>query len=170
MRYAQIRDMDISNGRGIGCSIFLQGCSMNPHCKNCFNQSTWDFNGGKEWTEKEEKKLFEILSRPHITRFTCLGGEPLDQAKDLSQLLYKIRDKFPDLKIWIYSGRTFEENIKDTYKKECLVLCDVLVDGRFIEEQKDLTLAFRGSRNQRIIDLNETFKTNKIVELDLDNK
>jgi anaerobic ribonucleoside-triphosphate reductase activating protein len=168
MRYAQIRDMDISNGRGIGCSIFLNGCSV--RCKNCFNQSTWDFNGGKEWTEKEEKKLFEILSQPHITRFTCLGGEPLDQAKDLSQLLYKIRDKFPDLKIWIYSGRTFEENIKDTYKKECLVLCDVLVDGHFIEEQKDLTLAFRGSSNQRIIDLRETFKTNKIVELDLDNK
>jgi anaerobic ribonucleoside-triphosphate reductase activating protein len=99
-----------------------------------------------------------------------LGGEPLDQAKDLSQLLYKIRDKFPDLKIWIYSGRTFEENMKNQLKAECLSLCDVLVDGEYVDELKDLTLAFRGSSNQRIINLKETFKTNKIVELDLDNK
>ena len=170
MRYAQIRDMDISNGRGIGCSIFLQGCSMNPHCKNCFNKSTWDFNGGCEWTDKETEQLFEILKKPYISRFTLLGGEALDQAKDLSQLLYKIRDEFPNLKIWIYSGRTLEENMKNPLKAECLSLCDVLVDGAYVDELKDLTLAFRGSSNQRIIDLNETFNTNKIVELKLDNK
>jgi anaerobic ribonucleoside-triphosphate reductase activating protein len=168
MRYAQIRDMDISNGRGIGCSIFLQGCSV--RCSGCFNKSTWDFNGGKEWTEKETEQLFEILSKPHITRLSILGGEPLDQAKELSHLLLKIRDKFPNLEIWIYSGRVFEEDKKDTNKYTCLMLCDVLVDGAYVEEQKDLTLAFRGSKNQRIIDLRETFKTNKIVELNLDNK
>lgn len=168
MRYAQIRDMDISNGRGIGCSIFLQGCSL--HCKNCFNKSTWDFNGGKPWTDKETEHLFEILSKPHITRLSVLGGEPLDQAKELSHLLLKIRDKFPDLEIWIYSGRTFEENMKNPLKAECLSLCDVLVDGAYVDELKDLTLAFRGSSNQRIIDLKETFRTHKIVELDLDNK
>jgi anaerobic ribonucleoside-triphosphate reductase activating protein len=168
MRYAQIRDMDISNGRGIGCSIFLQGCSV--RCSGCFNQSTWDFNGGKEWTEKETEQLFEILSKPHITRLSILGGEPLDQAKELSHLLLKIRDKFPNLEIWIYSGRVFELNVKNFDRCNCLTLCDVLVDGAYVDELKDLTLAFRGSSNQRIIDLKETFKTNKIVELDLDNK
>lgn len=170
MRYAQIRDMDISNGRGIGCSIFLQGCSMKPHCKNCFNKSTWDFNGGKLWTDKETEQLFEILSKPYIERLTILGGEALDQAEELSRLLHKIRDEFPNLKIWIYSGRTFEQIMRNSFKIECLSLCDVLVDGAYVDELKDLTLAFRGSSNQRIIDLKGTFKTNKIVELDLDNK
>lgn len=167
MRYAQIRDMDISNGKGIGCSIFLQGCSLHPHCKNCFNKSTWDFNGGQEWTNKETEKLFEILRKPYITRFTILGGEGLDQAKELLQLLHKIRDKFPNLKIWIYSGRTFEENMSVKDKADCLKLCDVLVDGRFVDELKDLTLAFRGSSNQRIIDLKKSFELNNVVLYDL---
>lgn len=168
MRYAQIRDMDISNGKGIGCSIFLQGCSI--HCKSCFNKSTWDFNGGEPWADKETEQLFEILRRPYIERLSLLGGNPLDQAKELSWLLLKIRDKFPNLEIWIYSGRTFEEDIKDFDKRNCLSLCDVLVDGAYVDELKDLTLAFRGSSNQRIIDLKETFRTHKIVELNLDNK
>ena len=162
MRYAQIRDMDISNGKGIGCSVFLQGCSMNPHCPNCFNKSTWDFNGGYEWTDKETQLLFEILRKPYITRITILGGEPLDQAKELLPLLSQIRNWLPNLKIWIYSGRTFEENMSVKDKAECLKLCDVLVDGRFVDELKDLTLAFRGSSNQRIIDLKKTFKSNKV--------
>lgn len=170
MRYAQIRDMDVSNGKGIGCSIFLQGCSLNPHCKNCFNKSTWDFNGGYEWTDKETEQLFKILNKPYIERLTILGGEALDQAEELSHLLYTIRDKFPNLEIWIYSGRTFEENIKVFDKLYCLSKCDVLVDGAYVDELKDLTLAFRGSSNQRIIDLKETFRTHKIVELNLDNK
>lgn len=170
MRYAQIRDMDVSNGKGIGCSVFLQGCSMNPHCKNCFNQSTWDFNGGYEWTDKETEQLFEILRKPYISRCTLVGGEALDQAKELLPLLSKIRQEFPNLKIWIYSGRTFEENISVKDKADCLKLCDVLVDGRFIDELKDLTLAFRGSSNQRIIDLKKTFESNNIVLYDLEKE
>jgi len=160
--------MDISNGRGIGCSIFLQGCRV--RCKGCFNKSTWDFNGGYEWTDKETEQLFKILSKPHITRLSILGGNPLDQPIDLSRLLLKIRDKFPNLEIWIYSGRTFEEDKKDFNRYTCLILCDVLVDGAYVDELRDLTLAFRGSSNQRIIDLKETFKNHKIVELKLDNK
>ena len=170
MRYAQIRDMDISNGKGIGCSVFLQGCSMSPHCKNCFNKSTWDFNGGNEWTDKETEQLFAILRKPYITRCTLVGGEPLDQAKELLPLLSKIRHEFPNLKIWIYSGRTLEENISIKDKVNCLKLCDVLVDGRFIDELKDLTLAFRGSSNQRIIDLKKTFESNKVVLYDLEKE
>lgn len=166
MRYAQIRDMDISNGKGIGCSVFLQGCSI--HCKNCFNKSTWDFNGGYEWTDKETEQLFEILRKPYISRISVLGGESLDQAKELLQLLSKIRNEFPNLKIWIYSGRTLEENMKVPLKAECLSLCDVLVDGAYVDELRDLTLAFRGSSNQRIIDLKKTFESNKVVLYDLE--
>ena len=159
MRYSKINEFEVCNGIGVGCSLFLQGCSMNPHCEHCFNKSTWDFNGGYEWTDKETEQLFEILRKPYITRITLLGGESLDQAKELLQLLFKIRNEFPNLKIWIYSGRTFEENISVKDKADCLKLCDVLVDGRFIDELKDLTLAFRGSCNQRIIDLKKTVKS-----------
>jgi len=168
MRYAQIRDMDISNGKGIGCSVFLQGCSL--HCKNCFNKSTWDFNGGYEWTDKETEQLFEILRKPYITRASILGGEPLDQAKELLRLLSQIRNWNPNLKIWIYSGRTLEENMKNQLKAECLSLCDVLVDGAYVDELKDLTLAFRGSSNQRIIDLKKTFESSNIVLYNLEKE
>lgn len=168
MRYAQIRDMDISNGKGIGCSVFLQGCSI--HCENCFNKSTWDFNGGYEWTDKETEQLFEILRKPYITRLSILGGEPLDQAKELSRLLLKIRDKFPNLEIWIYSGRVFKLNVKNFDRCNCLVLCDVLVDGAYVDELKDLTLAFRGSSNQRIIDLKKTFESSNIVLYNLEKE
>lgn len=167
MRYAQIRDMDISNGKGIGCSIFLQGCSI--HCKNCFNKNTWDFDGGNEWTSETTEHLFDILGKPYVTRLTILGGEPLDQAEELEHLLCIIRDKFPKLQIWIYSGRTFEENILNEYKLNCLSQCDVLVDGKYIDELKNLNLAFRGSENQRLIDLNKTFLENKVILLTLDN-
>jgi anaerobic ribonucleoside-triphosphate reductase activating protein len=160
--------MDISNGKGIGCSIFLQGCSI--HCKNCFNKSTWDFNGGYEWTDKETEQLFEILRKPYITRLSILGGEPLDQAKELSRLLLKIRDKFPNLEIWIYSGRAFKLNVKNFDRCNCLALCDVLVDGAYVDELKDLTLAFRGSSNQRIIDLKKTFESSNIVLYNLEKE
>lgn len=170
MRYSKINEFEVCNGIGVGCSLFLQGCSMNPHCEHCFNKSTWDFNGGYEWTDKETEQLFEILRKPYITRITLLGGESLDQAKELLQLLFKIRNEFSNLKIWIYSGRTFEENISVKDKADCLKLCDVLVDGRFIDELKDLTLAFRGSSNQRIIDLKKTFKSNKVVLYDLEKE
>ena len=170
MRYSKINEFEVCNGIEVGCSLFLQGCSMNPHCEHCFNKSTWDFNGGYEWTDKETEQLFEILRKPYITRITLLGGESLDQAKELLQLLFKIRNEFPNLKIWIYSGRTFEENISVKDKADCLKLCDVLVDGRFIDELKDLTLAFRGSSNQRIIDLKKTFKSNKVVLYDLEKE
>lgn len=169
MRYAQIDDFDVANGENVGVSIFLQGCSV--HCKNCFNKSTWDFNSGLEWTDKETESLFMILNKPYITRLTLLGGEPLDQAKDLLQLLKEIRNKYPNLNIWIYSGRTLEENLEldkrvsTNYRRECLELCDVLVDGRYVDELKDLTLAFRGSSNQRLIDLKKIFNKGKQQEV-----
>ena len=168
LRIAGAVQESIVDGPGIRYVIFTQGCPF--HCKGCHNQQSWDFNGGYEWTDKETEQLFEILRKPYITRITLLGGESLDQAKELLQLLFKIRNEFPNLKIWIYSGRTFEENISVKDKADCLKLCDVLVDGRFIDELKDLTLAFRGSSNQRIIDLKKTFKSNKVVLYDLEKE
>lgn len=164
MKYTSLRSMDISNGNYIGCALFTQGCSI--HCENCFSKQTWDFNAGLEWTEKEDELLFESLSKPHIKRFSILGGEPLDQAKDLLELLKKVKNKFPDKTIWIYSGRTFEDNIKDSDKKQCIELCDIMVDGPFIDELKDMNLHYRGSSNQRIIDIQKSLNKKKVIEID----
>lgn len=163
MRYTSLRSMDISNGNYIGCALFTQGCSI--HCKNCFSKQTWDFNGGLEWTDKEESILFDILSKSYIKRFSILGGEPLDQADELYRLLSKVKDSFPDKIIWIYSGRTFEDNIKDEAKLKCLSICNVLVDGPFIDKLKDVNLLYRGSSNQRIIDIQRSLKEKRIVEI-----
>ena len=166
--YNNFCNFEVCNGIGIGCTLFTQIC--NHKCNGCFNKQTWDKQNGKILTEKEMNEIIKTLQNEYIARFTISGGDPLEQAEALSRLLYKIRDKFPNLKIWIYSGYTFEEAITDRYKAECLKLCDVLVDGRFVDELKDLTLAFRGSSNQRIIDLKKTFKSNKVVLYDLEKK
>ena len=159
MRYAQIRNMDISNGEHIGVSLFVQGCRF--CCKGCFNKETWDFNGGKEWTQEVEDKFFDLINRPYIKRVSILGGEPLADGNKLVvlDLIKKIKDKYPNKSIWLYTGYTFEE----ISSLNNLRYIDVLVDGRYIEEQKDLTLKFRGSKNQRLIDTQKTLKENKIV-------
>lgn len=157
MRYSKIHKLDVSNGSGIGVALFVQGCHF--HCKNCFNKETWDFDGGKEWTSKIERKFLDLMDRPYITRVTMLGGEPLadENIDDVMYLLYKIRDRFGDSKkIWIYTGYTFEEiqngySNKSCERKNVLLLADVLVDGQYLDELRDLSLAFRGSKNQRIL-------------------
>ena len=151
MRYAQIRDLDISNGEGVGVSLFLQGCHF--HCKNCFNPETWDPTGGKEWTLEIEKKFLDLIKRPYIKRVSILGGEPLDQPDEVANLMKKIRELKPEIKIWLYSGYKFEDIFLEDF--ECLKYVDVLVDGQFESDKKDLSLAFRGSSNQRIIQLKE---------------
>ena len=145
MRYAKIRKMDISNGEGIGVALFLQGCHF--HCKGCFNTETWDFNGGKEWTLEIEDMFMELIDKPYIKRISILGGEPLDQTVELTELLRKIKIKYPNKTIWLYTGFKYED-IKDC---EILKYIDVIVDGQYKEELKDLKLEFRGSSNQRII-------------------
>lgn len=159
MRYAQIRNMDISNGEHIGVSLFVQGCWF--CCKGCFNKEAWDFNGGKEWTQEIEDKFFELIDRPYIKRVSILGGEPLaDENKSVVlDLIKRIKGKYPNKSIWLYTGYTFEE----ISSLNNLQYVDVLVDGRYIEEQKDLTLEFRGSKNQRLINVKKTLKENKIV-------
>lgn len=150
MRYANIQKCEISNGLGVGMSLFLQGCHF--HCKDCFNPETWDFDGGKEWTPEIEKKFLKLIQRPYIKRVSILGGEPLDQPDEVVELLKKIREVKPEIKIWLYSGYTFEAaNYQDF---EALKYIDVLVDGQFKTDKKDLSLAFRGSSNQRILTIN----------------
>ena len=149
MRYALIRKMDISNGEGVGVSLFLQGCHF--HCKGCFNPETWDPKGGKEWTPEVEKKFLKLIQRPYIKRVSFLGGEPLDQPDEVADLMKKIRDLRPEIKIWIYSGYKFEDIFLEDL--EAIKYADVLVDGQFEYDKKDLSLAFRGSSNQRILEL-----------------
>lgn len=181
MRYAQIRSMDVSNGEGVGVSLFVQGCPF--HCKNCFNSETWDFNGGKEWTEKTKNKFMKLIDRPYIKRVSFLGGECLaDQNLDeVLKLVKQIRISFPEKTIWLYTGfewnslmskicqptfpdEKFERIIEIHKKRQKIIkLCDILVDGEYIDEQKDFTLKWRGSKNQNCIDVKQSLAQNKVV-------
>lgn len=181
MRYAQIRSMDISNGEGVGVSLFVQGCPL--HCKNCFNSDTWDFNGGKEWTEEIKDRFMKLIDRPYIKRVSFLGGECLaDQNLDgVLDLIKEIRISFPKKTIWLYTGFEWNllmtkicqpifsdkdsEHIIEIHKKrqEIISLCNIVVDGEYIDEQKDLTLKWRGSKNQRVIDVKQSLAQNKTI-------
>lgn len=182
MRFASMRNLDISNGEGVGVSLFVQGCDR--HCFNCFNPDTWDFNGGKEWTEKTKNKFLELINRPYIKRVSFLGGECLaEQNLDgVLNLIKEIRISFPEKTIWLYTGfewnqimnmqvmqpifscKDLESKIQNILKRqEIIKMCDVLVDGEYIDEQKDLTLKFRGSKNQRVIDVKKSLAQNKVV-------
>lgn len=177
MRYALIREMDISNGEGVGVSLFVQGCSI--HCKGCFNQEIWSFNSGKEWNNKTQDKFFQLIERPFIVRISILGGEPLEynNLPDIYDLIKEIKIKFPDKNIWLYTGFTLSINNFDTtvdvgwdnglLRNYILAMCDVVVDGPYIESQRDITLAFRGSKNQRLIDVKKTIEQNQIVLYEL---
>ena len=148
-----MRSLDISNGEGVGVSLFVQGCDKIPHCKNCFNPETWDFNGGKEWTEETKEKFMELIDRPYIKRISILGGEPLASKNYLTirYLLVEIKNKFPEKQIWLYSGYTFEHLSRE--QLGTIIYTDILVDGEYIDEQRDVTLKWRGSKNQRAIDV-----------------
>lgn len=161
MRYASIRSLDVSNGEGVGASLFVQGCPI--RCFNCFNKETWDFNGGKKWTEETKNKFMELVDKPFIKRVSILGGEPLADGNCLAvRLLCKeIKTKFPDKKIWIYSGYDFRYLSREQI--ETILFSDVMVDGRYIDAKKDMTLKFRGSKNQRIIDVQKSLREDKII-------
>lgn len=149
MRYALMRKMDISNGTFVGASLFVQGCRF--HCKNCFNQETWDFNGGKEWTQETKNTFLSLIDKPYIKRVSILGGEPLveENVDDVVDLMKVIKDMFPDKKIWIYTGYTMEA-IAQRNLYDVLSLADFIVDGRYVDSLSDISLKLRGSSNQRI--------------------
>lgn len=147
MRIAQIRDMDVSNGLDIGVAIFVQGCHR--HCYNCFNQETWDFNGGFEYTLDIEQRFLSLVSRAFIHRVSILGGEPLaeENRDDIINLIAKIKHNYPNKNIWLYTGYTIEDLLKDNVDLRNI---DYLVDGEYVDSLRDLTLEFRGSSNQHI--------------------
>lgn len=170
MNYSDIKYYDTQNGKKIRHSLFVSGCSH--HCKGCFNADTWDFNYGDPFTED---KQFEFLNQfklddndnREIDGVSILGGEPLDSTKGVFNLLTEFKDLFPTKTVWLWSGYTFEEILSDTSKLELLKLCDILVDGRFVEAKKDLNLKFRGSSNQRIIDVQKSLNQNKVILYDI---
>lgn len=164
MNFAQIRKYDVANGPGIRTTIFVTGCTHK--CPNCFNEEYQDFNFGNPWTRKETDEVIEDLKLDEVKGLTVLGGEPFQNEVDLLQVLRDIK-KEVQKGIWIFSGYTYEEILKDKDKKKLLEECDVLVDGRFVEALKDLSLRFRGSSNQRIIDIKKSLEANEIVLFDL---
>ncbi|NCE77760.1 anaerobic ribonucleoside-triphosphate reductase activating protein [Turicibacter sp. TS3] len=165
MYYAQIRKFDTANGTGIRSTLFVSGCTHK--CKGCFNQDYKHFRYGHPWTKEIEDKFIEHIKNPNVHGVTILGGEPMDQVRDndLKDLVCRIKEETGQ-NIWIYSGYTFEEIMMHKKTKEILKYCDVLVDGPFIEEQKDLRLRFKGSKNQRIIDVQKTLSEGKVTLLE----
>ena len=166
MRINDIIKCELCNGNGIGVSLFVQGCPL--HCEGCFNKELWEFNGGKEFEAKTKVLLLDLLAPTYVKRFSLLGGEPLapENVKGSLNLLRSVRNSYNNTKeIWLYTGYTLEEldNRCDRDIAEILSMVDVLVDGRFNYARKDLTLAFRGSTNQRIIDMKATLEQRKIV-------
>ena len=159
MYYGTIKKCDIANGPGVRVSLFVSGCRN--CCKGCFNPETWDFSYGTPYTEETERYIIELLEPSYINGFSLLGGEPFEpeNQRELVGLLKKIRTEYPEKNIWCYTGYVYEQDLTKGGRKytevtdELLSYVDVLVDGQFIEEQKDLTLAFRGSSNQRILHL-----------------
>ena len=163
MHYGKINKCDIANGEGIRVSLFVSGCRN--RCKGCFQPETWDFNYGNDFTENTAEEIFLAVDNPSVRGLTVLGGEPMEpeNQRALLPFLKEFKARFPGKTVWLYTGNTYEElngehrtHIEET--EEILSLVDILVDGRFVEEEKALGLRFRGSKNQRVIDLNETRK------------
>ena len=162
LRYNKIRKMDIANGPGVRVSIFMQGCTFN--CKNCFNQETHDFNGGKEFNEKTIERVLELCDNDNIVGLSILGGEPMhpNNIEGTTTLAKAFKSKYPNKSLWAWTGFSFEKNIKD---KEIAKYLDVLVDGQYMEELHNPKLKWKGSENQRVIDVQKSLKENRIITL-----
>lgn len=169
MNYAAVKKTDTANGPGVRVSLFVSGCTH--HCKGCFNSETWDFNYGMPYTEETENEIIDALSPAYIRGLSLLGGEPLEPANRtvLLGLLKRVRSLYPHKDIWCYTGYDFEKDLLEwmeegrTDVEELLSLIDVLVDGEFVEEKKNLRLAFRGSENQRLLDVPASLKARQAI-------
>lgn len=176
MNYAEIKNCDIANGEGIRVSLFVSGCTH--HCKNCFNSEAWDFEYGQPFTEEIEDKILEYLSPDYVDGLSLLGGEPFEPQNQQALLpfLKKVKEKYPNKNIWCYSGYLLDEELlkesraRCEYTDEMLSLIDVLVDGEFVQDLYDISLAYRGSSNQRIIDVKSSLEQNKIIAYNLKSK
>ena len=164
MRYSNIDYFEIVNGTDVGVSLYTQWCPR--HCKGCFNQQAWDFDGGEKYTIEFRDKIVAACCRPGIKRFSILGGEPLlERNKDeLMTLCSLIKEANPHIKIWVYTGDIYE-NVKDDWLEFFQYFVDVLVDGPFEIDKRDITLPFRGSSNQRIIDIKKSIFEGKVIEI-----
>ena len=169
MNYAEIKDCDIANGPGVRVSLFVSGCSH--HCKGCFNEVAWDYNYGNLFTEETEEKILNMLKPSYIKGLTLLGGEPFDPRNQeaVVHLLRKVKAAYPKKSIWAFTGYLFDKDIvsgnlgNPEIAREYLSYLDVLVDGKFIMDLKNLSLRFRGSENQRLIDVPASLKTGEVV-------
>lgn len=163
MNYEKIDKCSVSNGVGVRTVLWVSGCDI--HCRNCHNQQTWDFNSGIPFTEETMQELLYDLSKPYIKGCTLSGGHPLDphNAPKVLEIVKRVKMVFPNKDIWIYSGYVWEDIIKDKTLREILKYTDVLVDGAYIDELRDISLAFRGSSNQRIIDVPKSLEQNKVI-------
>ena len=159
MRFGKLNKVDIANGTGVRVSLFVSGCRI--HCPGCFNKEAQSFEYGQKFTFSTLLEIFDALAPDHIVGLTVLGGEPLDDdnIQTVKMILRKVKEKYPSKSIWVYTGYRFE-NFKHM---PIMNYIDVLVDGPFIEAQKDITLKFRGSRNQRIIDVQASRKSNTVI-------
>ncbi len=169
MNYATIKELDVANGTGVRVSLFVSGCTH--HCPECFNSEAWDFDYGSEYTEETESKIMKLLERGYIEGFSLLGGEPFEPCNQrvLVKLLEKIKRTYPEKTVWCYTGYLYDAELKKESRARCEVtdrmldMIDILVDGRFVAEKKNLNLRFRGSSNQRVIDLNKTRETGTVT-------
>ena len=163
MNYEKIDKCSVSNGLGVRTVLWISGCNI--HCKNCHNQSTWDFNSGIPFTDDTMQEILYDLSKPYIKGLTLSGGHPLDphNAPKVLEIVKRVKMVFPNKDIWIYTGYVWEDIIKNVTLKEILKRTDVLVDGAYIDELRDISLPFRGSSNQRIIDVQESLKPNQVI-------
>ena len=169
MNYCNVKNCDIANGVGVRVSLFVSGCRN--RCKNCFQPETWDFNYGKPFDEQTEEKLMKMLAPSYINGLTVLGGEPMEpeNQRALLPFLKKVKAAYPQKTIWLYTGFTLEElrspdcRAHTEYTEDILKLLTVLVDGRFVEEKKNISLRFRGSENQRLIDVAATLAAGSVT-------
>ena len=163
MNYEKIDKCSVSNGAGVRTVLWVSGCDI--HCYNCHNQQTWDFNSGIPFTDDTMQEILYDLSKPYIKGLTLSGGHPLDphNAPKVLEIVKRVKMVFPNKDIWIYSGYVWEDIIKNDTLKEILKRTDVLVDGAYIDELRDISLAFRGSSNQRIIDVEKSLEQNKVI-------
>ena len=170
MNYGEIKNFDIANGEGVRVSLFVSGCTH--HCKNCFNKETWSFDYGEPFTGEVEDKIIAELAPSYINGLSLLGGEPFEPQNQAALLpfLRRVKALFPEKSIWCYSGYLFDRELLSESRARCehtdemLSLIDVLVDGEFVQELYSITLQFRGSSNQRIIDVKKSLQSGKVVE------
>ncbi|MBS5646938.1 MAG: anaerobic ribonucleoside-triphosphate reductase activating protein [Clostridia bacterium] len=176
MHVGEVMTADVANGEGMRVSVFVSGCRN--HCKGCFQPQTWDFNYGREYTPEIEQFIIDELSKSYYDGITILGGDPMEpeNQEPVLRLLRRIKKELPDKNVWVYTGYVYDRDLVpggkrfvDGVTRELLESIDILIDGRFVEELKNLMLNFRGSGNQRIIKMKETLETGKVVLSELNN-